>query len=235
MKNINDEKPSSDLHGRLLYSSSFVDDVAIEGKEVLDIGCCGYGWFEIYSIKKGVKSITGIELTDKDLNTALKYVSYHNVNFRVGGAIDLPFEDEMFDTVVSWEVLEHIPKSTENKMFAEVYRVLKPGGYFYLSTPYRNFFSNLFDPAYWLIGHRHYSKDKVCEFAKQAGFSIKDIALRGGFWEIIAINNLYITKWIFRRKPFFEEYIEKKLIKEYAIESGITNVFMKMAKNWKTK
>jgi len=229
MKNIIDEKPSRDLQGRLLFSSRFVEDADIEGQKVLNIGC-GYGWFEIDSVKRGVKSITGIELTDNDLNTALKHVNYDNVNFRVGSAIDLPFADNSYDTIVSWEVLEHIPKQTENKMFSEAYRVLKPGGHFYLSTPYRHFLSNLFDPAYWLIGHRHYSKEQIEHFAQQANFSINNLTFGGGIWELIAINNLYIAKWIFRRKPFFEKYLEKKLNDEYAKETGMTNVFVAMEK-----
>jgi len=229
MKNIIDEKPSRDLQGRLLFSSRFVEDADIEGQKVLNIGC-GYGWFEIDSVKRGVKSITGIELTDNDLNTALKHVNYDNVNFRVGSAIDLPFADNSYDTIVSWEVLEHIPKQTENKMFSEAYRVLKPGGHFYLSTPYRHFLSNLFDPAYWLIGHRHYSKEQIKHFAQQANFSINNLTFGGGIWELIAINNLYIAKWIFRRKPFFEKYLEKKLNDEYAKETGMTNVFVAMEK-----
>ena len=74
-----------------------------------------------------------------------------------------------------------IPKQTENKMFSEAYRVLKPGGHFYLSTPYRHFLSNLFDPAYWLIGHRHYSKEQIEHFAQQANFSINNLTIRLDF------------------------------------------------------
>ena len=75
--------------------------------------------------------------------------------------------------MTSWEVLEHIPKDTEKKMFNEVNRVLKPGGIFYISTPYNNVISNIFDPAWWLIGHRHYSLEKVKKYAQDAGFEIK--------------------------------------------------------------
>jgi len=114
MKNIIDEKPSN-VYGRLLFSSNFVHDSDIEAKKVLDIGS-GYGWFEINAVSKNVKSIIGIDMTNEDISTALKYVNYDNVSFRVGSAIELPFEDSVFDTVVSWEVLEHIPKFTENKM-----------------------------------------------------------------------------------------------------------------------
>ncbi len=45
----------------------------------------------------------------------------------------LPFSDEEFDFVVSFQVIEHI--KDDAKFVAEVYRVLKPGGRFIVSTP----------------------------------------------------------------------------------------------------
>ena len=58
------------------------------------------------------------------------------VEFRVASATDLPFEDASFDTVVCWEVLEHLPKTSEQRAFDEIHRVLRPGGTLYLSTPH---------------------------------------------------------------------------------------------------
>jgi len=49
-------------------------------------------------------------------------------------ACDLKFKDEAFDAVLMFEVLEHIP--TPHLAAAEIHRVLKPGGYVYLSTPF---------------------------------------------------------------------------------------------------
>lgn len=95
---------------------------------------------------------------------------------------------------------------------------------FYLSTPHKTFFCNILDPAWWLIGHRHYSENQLKELAIRNGFNIEIMITKGAWWEIFGINNLYIAKWIFRRKPFFEHYISQKQNDEY-LKQGFTNIF----------
>jgi SAM-dependent methyltransferase len=51
----------------------------------------------------------------------------------VCSATDLTFPDNSFDTVVSTEVLEHVPEP--QRAMNEMRRVLKPGGHLILSTP----------------------------------------------------------------------------------------------------
>ena len=58
-----------------------------------------------------------------------------NVEFCQCTVPPLPFEDESFDCVVSFQVIEHIKRDKE--FVREVYRVLKPGGLFIVSTPNR--------------------------------------------------------------------------------------------------
>lgn len=48
---------------------------------------------------------------------------------------ELPYEDESVDEIVAYQVIEHVPYNLNNKMFAEFYRVLKPGGTCVLETP----------------------------------------------------------------------------------------------------
>ena len=229
MKNLLNEKPKTEVHGRCLYNTKFVDDKDIKNKNILDIGC-GYGWFELNILKRNCKSITGIEITEKDLKTAKENIKNKKAFFKIGSGINLPFKDNMFDTIVSWEVIEHIPRNTEDKMFREVFRVLKPNGVFYLSTPNKSFISNIFDPAWWLIGHRHYSKKDLIKFAKRNGFLAEEIIVKGGKWEIIGILDLYIAKWIFRRKPFFYNFVKKKQDREYLRKNGFVSLFMKVRK-----
>ena len=116
-------------------------------------------------------------------------------------------------------------------MFNEVNRVLQKGGCFYLSTPHRSVWSNMLDPAWWLIGHRHYGVDDVEHFARRAGFEIERCEIRGGMWELIGMNNLYISKWILRRPPMFAAAMNKKLDREFDRDSGFTNIFLKLRKS----
>lgn len=229
MKNIINAKPDTELHGRVLYSTQFVDDTDVKNKDILDIGC-GFGWFELDALKKGCHKIVGLELSNEDLKTAKENIKDERIEFGVGSAINIPYENKVFDTIVTWEVVEHIPCGSETQMFGEANRVLRDDGMFYLSTPLNNFFADAFDPAWWLIGHRHYSKNKIVKLGENNGFKIEKIILSGGIWEILGINNLYIAKWIFRRQPFFEKFFHKKQDAEYKKEKGFTNIFIKFRK-----
>ncbi|MFA5993694.1 MAG: class I SAM-dependent methyltransferase [Parcubacteria group bacterium] len=229
MRNIINEKPSEKLTGRILACANFVDDRDIAEKKILDIGC-GYGWCEINFLNRGAKEITGMDISENDLETIRKNVKSEKANFVVSGATDLPFKDEYFNTVVSWDVIEHIPKGTEYKMFSDVCRVLKSGGYFYLSTPYTSFFSNIMDPAWWIAGHRHYSEKELTSYAKNNKFEVISVETRGNWWVLFSILNMYIAKWIFRRKPFFEDELRKREDAEYVKNNGIVNIFVKLRK-----
>lgn len=57
------------------------------------------------------------------------------VEFREATVPPLPFDDESFDCVVSFQVIEHIKRDKE--FVGEVRRVLKRGGKFIVSTPNR--------------------------------------------------------------------------------------------------
>lgn len=146
MKNLANEKPTDPLAGRKLFSINFIEDKDLVNKVVLDIGC-GFGWFELFAASKNVKKIVGLELAEDDLETAKKNINNISIEFQVGNATNLPFDNNYFDTVVSWEVIEHIPKGTEKEMLSEIRRVLKKGGAIYISTPNNSMFSNILDPA----------------------------------------------------------------------------------------
>ncbi len=96
----------------------------IEGN-ILDIGC---GQKPYESIFLNAKSYIGVDIE----------VSGHNhkdskVDFFYDGEI-LPFPDSSFDSLVCFEVLEHVFNVDE--LFAELTRVLKPNGLFLATVPF---------------------------------------------------------------------------------------------------
>lgn len=229
MINILKEKPSDRIFGRLLEADRFVENVDIKNKTILDIGC-GFGWFEVSAIKRGVKKVVGIEHTKEDLATAKKGIKSKKIDFRIASAVKLPFEDKSFDTVVCFEVIEHIPENTENQMLAEINRVLKKNGVLYLSTPFNAIFARMFDPAWWLIGHRHYSNDSLRDYGIKNGFKVLRVYVKGGWWSIISSLNMFGSKWILRRKRLAENLFMEKENQEYKNKSGFVNIFIKYKK-----
>lgn len=227
MKNILSEKPTSKLHGRLRASVDFIDDKDIKDKDILDIGC-GYGWCELNLLARGVKKISAIEISENALKTIRQNIKDRRLTLKTGDTAQLPFENESFDTIVSWEVLEHIPKHTEQPMFKEVRRVLRKGGFFYLSTPNKNVFSNIFDPAWW-FGHRHYSVKNLRRFAKINGFGVVEEKIIGKWWTVFSIINLYVSKWLLGRKRMFNSFFDKKEDREL-FSKGFVNIFIKFKK-----
>jgi SAM-dependent methyltransferase len=229
MRNLLDEKPTDELRGRLAVSRDFVGAGVGAKADVLDIGC-GFGWFEHFALSNGVGSIVGVEPTEEDLVTARAWITDDRASFEVAGAAALPFPDESFDVVVMWEVLEHLPARSEPAAFAELVRVLRPGGRLFLSTPHATLVTQLTDPARWLIGHRHYSLVAVRNLSEGAGLSVVRLELRGGLWEIVHMNVMYVSKWIFRRRPFFERHLVALSDRDWRRASGFVHVFLEAQK-----
>jgi SAM-dependent methyltransferase len=74
----------------------------------------------------------------------------------VGNGTRLPFRDDIFDLVVSFQVIEHI--RDESHYLAEVRRVLTPGGLFLLSTPNRKLRLLPFQPPFNPYHVREYDR-----------------------------------------------------------------------------
>ncbi|MFI3282365.1 MAG: class I SAM-dependent methyltransferase [Rikenellaceae bacterium] len=98
----------------------------ISGK-VLEIGTgSGYG---VDVIAPHASKFTTID----KFESAVDLSNHTNVNFIQTNVPPLPFEDESFDCVISFQVIEHIVDDA--KFVSEVRRVLKRGGIFIVSTP----------------------------------------------------------------------------------------------------
>jgi ubiquinone/menaquinone biosynthesis C-methylase UbiE len=99
--------------------------------QVLDVGCGIGGPARLLTAELGC-SVTGIDLTEEFCETAtvLSRLVKVPAEYRQADALDLPFENESFDVV--WT--QHVSMNIEDKdqLYAEAFRVLRPGGRFAL-------------------------------------------------------------------------------------------------------
>jgi ubiquinone/menaquinone biosynthesis C-methylase UbiE len=100
---------------------------------ILDLGC-GAGRTTFALNELGYSNIIGIDIADKLIEYANNYSKENNIkiDFRVGDATKLDFEDNTFDVVIfSYNGMQSIPgEENRKKVLKEVYRVLKPNGYY---------------------------------------------------------------------------------------------------------
>lgn len=99
-----------------------------DGAEVLDVGC-GTGYFArlLASGDEDIR-ITGIDRDDIFIDYARKKTAEEglDIEFIMGDALHLPFEDNSFDVVGSHTFLTSMPEPKE--AFEEMKRVVRPGG-----------------------------------------------------------------------------------------------------------
>jgi len=98
-----------------------------EGKEVLEVGV-GMGADHVEWASSHPSRLVGIDLTEMAVDQANERMALamHASELLVADAENLPFADDRFDIVYSWGVLHHTPNT--ERAFAEVHRVLRPGG-----------------------------------------------------------------------------------------------------------
>ncbi|HWR02668.1 MAG TPA: methyltransferase domain-containing protein [Humidesulfovibrio sp.] len=103
---------------------------AFAGKHVLEIGV-GHGTDLLQFAKHGAHC-HGIDITDRHMELTKRNFSLRGfeVDIRRSDATAICHPDESFDCVYSFGVIHHIPEA--DKVFAEVRRVLKPGGVFFV-------------------------------------------------------------------------------------------------------
>lgn len=147
-----------------------------DGGSVLNIGV-GPGRLERILLERGWR-VASLDPSGK----ALEALAGVEVDARCGYAQQMPFDTASFDVVIASEVLEHIPAATRVDALAEVERVLKPGGWFIGSVPYREILSDqeVICPACGTVFHRwgHVSSFDVPDLQNQLSRNFDRIACR---------------------------------------------------------
>jgi SAM-dependent methyltransferase len=106
-----------------------------KGDHVLDLGSgAGNDCFVARAIVGENGKVTGLDMTEQMVSKASENctkLNFKNVEFVLGDIEKMPFDDNLFDVVISNCVLNLVPD--KSKAFSEIFRVLKPGGHFSVS------------------------------------------------------------------------------------------------------
>jgi ubiquinone/menaquinone biosynthesis C-methylase UbiE len=161
-----------DLHTRLIglgingaNSRMVVEMAKIKpGDNVLDVGC-GTGNLTLTAKKYAGTSgsVYGVDASPEMIAEARKKAEHSGLAaiFEVGLIEKLPYPDATFEVVISRLVIHHLPDDLKLRGFSEILRVLKPGGFLFLTDfkpPSNPILSHV---ASVLVGHRMMQASRI--------------------------------------------------------------------------
>lgn len=155
---ISSKRVLADHLARYEFVKDFVKD-----KIVLDIAC-GEGYGSDMLKKAGAKEIYGVD-NDRSIIERAKQ-KYQGINFVISEATRIPFEDDCFDVVISFETWHHL--DNYQNFISEMHRILKPNGLLIISVPnekiiYLNPFHKKFLTEFYRI---NFDKGKIKKYLK---------------------------------------------------------------------
>lgn len=130
-------------------------------ERTLDIGC---GWGFSLRINPGFYCINA----DRD---CIEYLRRQGAKaFHADVSQPLPFDDQFFDNAFTHDVLEHLEEAEMLALFADVRRVLRPGGHFMNVVPnYKGYVAGIHPD----VGHKRYvTATEISDAARQTGFEL---------------------------------------------------------------
>lgn len=119
----------------------------LAGMRILDLGA-GMGGFAVAAALRGSR-VVACEYNPAYCEIVRLRAARHGLRLPVFNAAgeSLPFADASFDTVVAWDVIEHVQSPTA--MLSEIARVLRPGGHCFITAINRRAW---IDPHYHIRG-----------------------------------------------------------------------------------
>ena len=167
-------------------------ETAIDGfsrGKLLDVGCGNKPYEQLFAGK--VESYVGCDVVQSDREKADVICE----------AAALSFEDHVFDTVFSTQVIEHVADPL--MMLKEIHRVLKSEGVLIFSAP---FCWELHEEPH---DYFRFSKYGLHEMLDRRGFEVLDIKSNGGKWAAVFQMNLNILYSAFKGKGLSTKILKR--------------------------
>ena len=103
------------------------------GGRLLEVGCGAGRYTRAFLHYRPDLQVAGCDISRVALAEARAADPAHRIEYKLGDALNLPYEDDSFDIVVLFDVFEHV--TDVNRAASEVARVLRPGGVFHCFVP----------------------------------------------------------------------------------------------------
>ena len=162
---------------------------------ILDIGC-GCGHFLYFLKQKGYTQYEGIDISPQQLEQCYRLVTDRAV---LSDAVDfLSPRKGVYDFILAFDVVEHIPKSRLAEFISGAHQALKPGGVLMFRVP------NMANP---MAAYPRYS-----DMTHEIGFtekSARQLVYVGGFRDVSLRGEL-----LFRKKGI-KTFLRKWLVRLY--------------------
>ena len=107
----------------------------LDGKHILELGCGRAEITRAIATEGSARTVTALEVDEIQHGLHQKIDDLPNVEFRMAGAEAIPYPNNSFDIAFMFKSLHHVPLELMDNAFAEINRVLKSGGYAYISEP----------------------------------------------------------------------------------------------------
>ena len=111
-----------------------LDEIPVKSQFILDYGCGEGRWVDLLSNRFSSAQIHGIDISDKAIEQAGR--NFPQYKFLPFNGEVAPFEDNSFDLIFSYHVLEHVYDI--KKTIADISRLLKKDGYLCIIFPCSN-------------------------------------------------------------------------------------------------
>jgi SAM-dependent methyltransferase len=169
----------------------------LTGRSVIDVGCWTGGLLSLCA-SAGAAHLVGIDLEGPWLEVATRAVP--TAQFKAVkhlGELDRAGVAPA-DVVFFLETLEHLPRGSEPEALRALHGLVGHGGRLILSTPVAGL-AALLDPAWSLVGHRHYRPHTVEGLLLCSGFRPVARWYSGDTREVLDVALFYATKHLLRR------------------------------------
>lgn len=187
-----------DPPARLVWASELA--LPAPGSRIADIGCWTGGLLSLL-VPLAPAELVGVDVSGPWLSVARERIP--SATFvEVSAFTDLPAAlHGHFEIVFFLETLEHLPRGSQLAVVRTLASLLAPGGKLVLSTPAAGL-AALLDPAWYLVGHRHYRLKTLVDLLASADLDVSDHHYSGNLYTAVDTLLLYFSKHVLHR-PYF--------------------------------